>query len=54
MARLVKGAAGLPMSGLSPRIASLLRSVPFAKLNGVPDWNVVTPASERRYMSCPM
>src|SRR5450759_5190961 len=43
-ARLFNGAPGLPMSGRSAGIPSLLRSEPLATVNGVPDWNVATPA----------
>src|SRR5579872_5268514 len=44
IAREFKGALGLPISGRSPKMPSLLRSEPFPTENGVPDWKVVMPA----------
>ena len=46
-ARLLRGAAGLPISGRSLAIASLLRSEPFWSVNGAPVWNEVMPATDQ-------
>src|ERR1700680_1226559 len=46
IARVFNGALGLPRSGRSAAIASLLRSEPFATVNGVPDWKVEMPATD--------